>query len=92
MSFYKQDAILKVQLIPGKYTVFSKFDPALADHQVPGKASISVYSLNVAILNIADRLSTSAVLKDCFLAQARVNKRKKFQNDTMWISWKLLFM
>jgi len=78
--------------MPGKYIIFSKFDPALADGKLPIKASISVYSVQVVILSLAQRLSSSKVLKECFLTHARVNKRKKFQNDKLWISWKMLFM
>lgn len=82
---------MKVRLRPGSYVVFTKFDPSIVSKSLPESASVSVYSLHYAILDILDREKCTKVLRESFLAYARENKRKKFEENTLWISYKLMF-
>jgi hypothetical protein len=51
---------------------------------------MSIYSLQFTTLYLFDNLKKN-ILREVFLSHGRQNKRQKFQNNTMWLSWKLLF-
>lgn len=52
---------------------------------------MSVYSLHYAILDKVDPIKAKPMLKECMLNHAKAIKRRKYENDTLWISWKLLY-
>jgi hypothetical protein len=54
-------------------------------------ASVSIYSLQYAVLELKLKDLCNSLLLDCFRNHAAGNKRKKYENDTMWISWKMMF-
>lgn len=58
---------------------------------MPTKTSVSVYSKQFTDLIPADQKSYPNFLKKIFLNHAKLNKRQTYNNDQMWISWKLLF-
>lgn len=31
------------------------------------------------------------MLRECMLSHARLSKRRRYENDTLWISWKLFY-
>ncbi len=50
-----------------------------------------MYSLHYAILDKVDPIKAKPMLKECMLNHAKAIKRRKYENDTLWISWKLLY-
>lgn len=54
-------------------------------------ASVSIYSLQYAVLELKLKDLCNSLLLNCFRNHAAGNKRKKYENDTMWISWKMMF-
>lgn len=91
MSHYEEDTTLKVHLQAGTYIIFTKFDPSIVRKTFPASASVSVYSLHYAILGSMDKTKCNNILRESFLAYAMEHKRKKYEDNTLWISYKLMF-
>lgn len=90
LAHYRPDCSLKIKLAPGQYTIFTKFDSNEKQH-FPQQASISIYSHHYVFIDKADQIKQKATLNNCMLEHAKATKRKKYENDTMWISWKLMY-
>ena len=52
---------------------------------------MSVYSVEFTHLLLTDKKSHPNFLNRVFLEYARLHKRQSYNNDQMWISWKLMF-
>jgi hypothetical protein len=91
MSHYQEETSLKARLQPGTYVLFTKFDPSIVTKKLPENASVSVYSLHYTVLELIDRNKCDKILRESFLAFGKEHKRKKYENDTLWISYKLMF-
>lgn len=90
MSHYRQDCSMRLRLSPGRYTVFGKFD-CNGSQELPFESSFSLYSLDYVVIERADPLKAKGMLRESLLLHARGNKRRRYEDDTMWISWKLLY-
>lgn len=58
---------------------------------MPQKTIVSVYSTNFIKLNPSSQVKYPNFLKKMFMNHARLNKRQTYNNELMWIAWKLLY-
>ena len=91
LSYHEEDISLRCFLEPGKYIFFAKLDPTRRNKTIPENASVSIYSQDFAKLKVVDQKTHPNFLKKSFLDHARQHKRQSYNNDLMWISWKLLY-
>lgn len=91
LKYNDEDTTLNTQLEPGSYILYAKLDPTRKANVLPTKSSVSVYSKQFTDLVPSDQKMHPDLLKKMFLNHARLHKRQTYNNEEMWISWKLLF-
>lgn len=81
--------MIKQNLTQGTYLLYSKIHPTPVKSYFPKSPKLVVYSqYNVKIDSVSQK-SHPDLLKKTFLSHARNHKRQNFNDDLMWMSWKL---
>ena len=82
--------LLKSHLPAGKYVIYSKVEPTLEKHHFPHKNNLILYSKNIIRLTSVNQEQNYECLKKAFMNYGREHKRQLYNNDLMWMSWKLV--
>jgi hypothetical protein len=91
LKYNDQDAVLTELLESGHYLLFAKIDPTPSGNLIPLKTIVSVYSTRFTVLQPISQTKYANLFKEMLLRHAHSNKRNKYNDGLMWISWKLLF-
>lgn len=90
MSREYSDLNIKVNLKPGVYIVYCKFDKTLNQH-ICSEASLSVYSRSKMKLDATTQKDHPDLLRKMFLEYSRNAPEKQKLNNYMWLCRKLLY-
>jgi hypothetical protein len=82
--------MLKTRLLPGDYVVYVKFDPTLEKRRFPTETTLILYSQEKAKIQVSVQANHPDFLKKTFLSFGRDHKRQLYNEDKMWMSWKLV--
>jgi hypothetical protein len=83
-------SVLKTRLLPGDYIVYVKLDPTIEKKRFPTEATLILYSEEKAKIQASIQANHQDFLKKMFLTYGRDHKRQLYNDDKMWMSWKLV--
>ena len=93
MRLAEEDTLISTRLHPGKYLLYTKFDVDKTEQSLIDNKSfiLNCYSNKLCKFQLTLKLVHPDFLQKVFLNYGRSNKRQFYNNNKMWISWKLLF-
>jgi glutaredoxin 2 len=91
LKHHEDNTFLTEHIDSGKYILYAKIDPTIKSHYIPRKCSVSVYSKYSAQLTNVNKKKYPRLLQIAFKEYAKHNKTKTFNDNLMWVAWKVLY-
>lgn len=89
-TYDEYEATLRLKLNAGKHLIYVKIDRTEAG-DLPFKTSLSCYSESLVSLKKLDKSKLGNFYEKMFSEYANHNKKKMFNNEKMWVTWKQFY-